>query len=182
MASRAPLSLLLAAMSLLAGCTGSRSPAAPKATLETPERFSIVARSDASVFRTVFDAPADRVWDLLPAVYRELGYPGASATNTTDRTFITPNMAIRGRLYPGEYNSTYLDCGTVPIGPRADVYEVHFVMVTRVREGPGDTTVVETIVDGRARDRAGNGMIVPCAGTGKLEKAVADRLRRKLNL
>jgi hypothetical protein len=167
---------------LITGCASSRSPESSQGPLETPDRFSILIRSDAPVFRTVLPVPLDQAWEMLPAVYRELGYPGAPASNTRDHVYITPNMAIRGRLYPGEHNSNYLDCGTTVTGARADMYEVHFVMITRLRAGKDGETVVETVVDGRARDRSVSGTVVPCTGAGKLEKAVADLLRRKLYL
>jgi len=148
--------------------------------LETPERFTTFFRGDAVPHRTVVQAPIDVVWRALPQVYREFGYPGATASNTEERIFLTPHMQIRGRLYEGEANSKYIDCGIGMTGPRADTHDVHFAIVTRVRASSETETLVETLIDGTARDRSATGGSTLCKGTGLLEQAVVEALIARL--
>ena len=79
-----------------------------------------------------------------------------------------------------DLNSVYFDCGMGLSGPRADMYQVTFAIVTRVTTHSANETLVETLVDGRARDRATSGSDVTCSGTGRLERAIADLPRHQL--
>jgi hypothetical protein len=164
-----------------AGCGSAGSTAgAPSAPVPIPDRFTITYRADAPQTRTVVAAPVERVWDALPGVYREFGYPAAPASNTPDRVYITPALLVRGRLYQGERNSDYLDCGDDPnVGARADAHEVTFWIVTRVQPTEEGHTLVETMIDGRARDRQSSSTPAYCFGTGKLEKQIAALLLQR---
>lgn len=168
-------------LSLLGACAGSPG-ATPSSSgsLHSPDDFVTYFRADALPHRGVVRAPVDAVWKALPAVFEDLGYPGAPAQNSRERVFITPNLQITGRLYEGESNSKYVDCGSGNAGPRADTYEVQFVIITRVSASSDTETLVETIIDGSARDRMVSGGSFRCTGTGTLEKAVVDLLMRRV--
>lgn len=159
----------------LANCTSSTATRRSQQPLETPDRFTIYFRDDAYAHATAVDAPVDEVWKVVPAVFRELGYPGAQASGA-GYVFITPNLQIRGRLYPEEPNSKYIDCGTGITGARADSYVVWFAIVTRVRPGAEGGSIVETAIDGNARDRAHSSNAVRCSGTGVLERAIGEMI------
>jgi len=60
------------------------------------------------------------------------------------------------------------------------MYEVTFVLVTTVRAGPSNNAIVETIIDGHARDRSRGESTVPCHGTGKLEREIGELIRSRV--
>lgn len=171
----------LIALCVLVACSGAPGPTpSASGTLQGPQDYVTYFRTDALPHRTVVQAPADIVWRTLPGVFDELGYPGAPARSTRERVFITPNLQITGRLYEGESNSKYIDCGSGNTGPRADAQEVQFVIVTRVRPEGESETIVETIIDGSARDRMVSAGSYRCKGTGVLEKALVNLLILRL--
>lgn len=165
------------ALGLLTACAGAGPAPSPDDPLGLPESFSNTYRVDPVVHRAEISTSLGVVTAAVPRVYEALGLPAEEASGTGVRTFSTPNLRIQGRLYEGERNSEYFSCGSSMSGERADLYELEFVVVTRLREaGPG-TTEAETIVGARARDRYAGTSPVPCRSTGKLEEAILRRLR-----
>ena len=144
------------------------------------EAFTIRVRTDNNIPEFQLKHAPEDVWKALPAVYEELGYPG-SADSSEEYVFITPYMNIRGRLYDGERNSSYLDCGTSPAGmPAADIYGITFVIVTMIEPHPDGGTRVRVLVDGNARDKVLSNNSVPCRGKGLLESGIAHFLDQRL--
>lgn len=179
MTVRSLVAVVVGIASAACGSAGSGA-GPPSAPVPIPDRFSITYRADAPQTRTVVPAAVERVWEALPRVYREFGYPATPASNTPDRVYITPALLVRGRLYQGERNSDYLDCGDDPnVGARADAYEVTFWIVTRVQPTAEGHTLVETMIDGRARDRQSSSTPAYCFGTGKLEQQLATLLLQR---
>lgn len=170
--------LALLATPVLVSCAGGGGGGGGGA--ETFDRFSIQYREDARGYRYTFDAPADRVLETLPEVYRYLGFPGSRASNSDELFFISPTATAEGRIYDDALNSQYLDCGIVMARPRADTHILQFVLVTRIDPLEAGGTEIEVIIDGRARERAHNMNAVPCRGTGKLEGEIAALLRTRL--
>jgi hypothetical protein len=173
------LAFLVVAL-LVVGCASSAGTPRAGSPLQTPDRFSVSFRSDVPRFSDTLHVPIDVVWQVVPVVYRELGYPAAAATNTRERVYMTPFMTIGAALYAGERNSTYIDCGTGFAGNRADSHEVSFAIVTRVVPGRDNSPMVETLIDGSARPRDASSSPVPCTGTGKLERVIGNLIRRKV--
>lgn len=161
---------------LVTGCASAGRPAHESAPLQVPDKFSVRVR-EMPGHQTVLDEPIDRVWQVVPGVYKHMGLPAAPASNTRHLVYMTPHMTIRGLLYAPERNSAYIDCGEGVGGTRADIYEVSFVLVTTVRAGPSNNTIVETMIDGNARDRSRGDSGVPCHGTGKLEREIGELIR-----
>lgn len=133
---------------------------------------------EAPLHRTEVRFPVDRVAEELPAVYRYLGLEAPTEGGAEPYTYFTPSMRITGSLYEGEPNSDYIDCGADMQGERADVFQVEFAMATRLRPRDDGTTVVETRLEGRARDRFVNENPVFCRGTGRLEEEIGQLLRQ----
>jgi len=171
---RGALAVLLALPMLSCAGGGGRSP--------IPDDWSVRYRADARGYRFAFDAPPDRIVEILPDVYGYLGFPGALATNSEDLVFISPTATAEGPIYEGERNSSYLDCGTGTARPRADTDVLRFAVVTRIVPLESGGSEIEVIVDGqaRAKQRANNRNSIPCRGTGRLEGQVAALLRSKL--
>lgn len=79
----------------------------------------------------------------------------------------------------GEPASTYLDCGRGAVADQyADIYEVSVAMGTRVRPLDLSTSVVETVVRGRARARDVTSDLLRCRSFGALERRVAEIVGR----
>jgi hypothetical protein len=173
------LPTLLLAVTAVTACGGTA--ASRGAPMAVPDRFQVTYRHDAPVMQDTLPITSDQAWAVLPAVYQELGLPGAAATNTPDaRVFITPHMRIRGALFTGRRNSEFLDCGVGNSGvPRADTHSVNFLVITRLRPLPGNRVVLESMLDGLAKDQAMAGTEVECGGTGKLEEYIAQLVLQK---
>jgi hypothetical protein len=145
-----------------------------------PDRFSIEYRAESGALTAALPAPVERVAELIPGVFERLGLPVAPASNTRTLTFITPTLKVSGRLYEGESNSDYFDCGRDIRGAQADFLELRFVVLAELRPADDGGTVLETRVDGNARNRYREGSRFPCSGTGKLERQIEALLRHEL--
>lgn len=178
---RVQVAVLPTLIALLAACGTPGPPGSSMGRLDSPDLYSAFNRADVPAHQSVVDAPVERVAALVPGVYRFLGLPARRIEDAPNPLFTTSNLRIRGRLYEGERNSDYVDCGaTGPGGERADLYEVEFVAMTRLRERSSGGTLVETLLNGLAR-RPGvtDDSAVRCRGTGKLEQQIADLLRTR---
>jgi hypothetical protein len=147
---------------------------------EALDSYAISYRADLKGHRYSFASSADRIVEALPDVYGRLGFPGSLASSRDDLLFISPSASAEGRIYEGERNSEYLDCGWGTTGPRADSYLLRFVIVTRIVPVGAAASEIEVIVDGSAHDRYNDVNAVPCRGTGKLEGQIANLLRYTL--
>lgn len=178
---RSPVFLSFAALLALvaAGCAssgpGGRSFEAP---LGFRSDIPNEQRPEAPVHRTEVPHSRGQVAAQVREVYRYLGLEAPSAGDAEPFTYLTPAMRITGRLYEGERNSEYIDCGSALQGERADLFEVEFALATRLREEEDGGTLVETRLEGRAWDRYVNEAPVFCAGTGKLESQIGQLLRQ----
>jgi len=175
---RRPLLTCLALALVGTACaSGGGAPRSFENPLGLPQNISIEQRREAPVHRTEVSHAAQELASEVTGVYRYLGLE-VEESPRDPYLFFTPSMRITGQLYEGERNSAYLNCGSALQGERADVYEVEFALVTRLRPLEAGGTVVETRMEGRARDRFVNEVPVYCTGTGKLEAEIAELLRR----
>lgn len=166
------LALLLAACA--GGSTGVRSFESP---LGVSRDIPVENRREMPLHSSRIRGAPEALAEEVPAIYRYLGLDAAAASSGDPLTFFTPPMTISGLLYEGERNSDYIDCGSAMQGKRADLYEVRFALVTRLA-ADGEETLVQTRLEGLARDRYTNEAPVVCGGTGKLEGEIAELLRR----
>jgi len=171
------LASLAAALLGTACSSGGGAPRSFDNPLGLPQNISIEQRREAPVHRVEVTHAAQELASEVPGVYRFLGLE-VEESPQDPYLFYTSNMRITGQLYEGERNSEYLNCGSALQGERADVYEVEFALVTRLRPLEGGGSIVETRLEGRARDRFVNEAPVYCTGTGKLEEQIAELLRR----
>jgi hypothetical protein len=129
----------------------------------------------------VISAPVEVVWAAVPLAFRSLGYTGSPSTDAGERVYLTPYLAIRDRLYKGELNSVYFECGRNPTGPIvADAYAITFAILVRLRRQNEGATLVEVLVDGNATDRSQRASSVHCTGTGRLETVILERIEEQL--
>ena len=145
------------------------------------ETFQVLFRRDVVPARRVLQATQEVVWAVLPQVFADLGYPSGPSARAAERVYLTPPLKIRGRLYDRERNSAYLDCGRAPAGGEAaDMYEITFAIMARLRPMDASRTLVEVFVDGTALERTTSADVVSCTSTGRLEAAVPQRLATRI--
>ena len=154
---------------------------APRATGESLDRqrmFTVWSRKDVSHFSGVLPTAVDSVWRIVPVAFQSLHFPGAPSVYPGDRVYLTPYLKIERRLYEGEANSQYLNCGFTAVGePAADVYRVTFALIARLLPRSGGGTEVDIVVDGSAQNMIERQEPVRCTGTGKLEALVFQILQ-----
>lgn len=138
-------------------------------------------RSDVSHVRRVLPAHIEMVWRVLPASIEALGFPGRPTLYAEDHVYVTPQMKIETRLYEGESNSLYLNCGhTMAAVPAADEYQVIFTILAKLTPREGGETEIDIIIDGTAQDMRERSLPVRCNGTGRFEEAIIARIESGL--
>jgi hypothetical protein len=139
--------------------------------------FSVWFRTDASHFTQRVAVPVDSVWRFVPATFQFMRFPGAPSVYNDEYVYLTPSLKIEGRLYQGEANSLYINCGhTVGGVPIADTYRVTFALLMKLTPQSDRDTEVDIILDGTAQDMAERSESVHCTGTGRLEATIYRRL------
>jgi hypothetical protein len=165
-------------LAMLAGVGAEAQSVVPRDT------FTVRIRANAGAYEAVLPVPLERAWTAIPDAFHDLGYAGGrSLTRGERRTYMTPELTISGSLYPGERTSDYLDCGRTSAGTHAaDDYSLEFAVVMRAVAQSNAETMLEIVVDGRARDRGRSTNSVNCTGTGRLERMFAEAVARRLGL
>lgn len=146
------------------------------------ESLTVSTASEVRVTSADVAAPVQRVWQVLPAVYQELGL--AATADAAARTVRT--QGVMARRFQDEPAARFFDCGRGQFGVDiAAQYEVRFSVRTTVQPGatPG-TARLETGVEASARNPTGsaNALMSVCHTRGRLEELVAARVRARLGL
>jgi hypothetical protein len=141
--------------------------------------FWLRARSEKVPFSRVINATADQTAKILATTFADMGYPGSFAKGTN--VFVTRQFDVKGRLYEGELNSAYFDCGHSAVGSVvADEYTLSFVVAAHLEPATNTTTQVEVLLDASARALTQSGTALPCRGTGKLENLILAGLAARV--
>lgn len=167
----------LAALALFCGCASAGT-----SSQGASETLAQVARRDreAKVTQHV-DASVDSTWKVLGPAFQDLGYKAGPSANPSEHLYATPWLRLPARLYEGEYNSAYFDCGKTPLGlSAADSYEISFAVLAWVDADQPKGSVVRILVTGNARDRSNPSAMVACSGTGRLEAGLMQAIQRRL--
>jgi hypothetical protein len=175
--SMTPLLLLL-----LGACASSgemtQSVGIASATIRSGEATGaplaqVQVTTQAGMGSVTLDAPADRVWALLPAVYLELGIP-LSQTDNAQKLLVAMNQRV-SRI-GGKRLSTYFSCGGV-YGDNADSGNTYVTARSQVSATADGKTLVRTEV--RAAAAAEGTTVGECGSTGLLEKAIGEAIQAK---
>jgi hypothetical protein len=95
--------------------------------------------------------------------------------------YLTPTLKVERRLYQGESNALYLNCGFTTGGvPAADVYRVTFAIALRLLPQGDGAAEVDIVVDGTAQDMVEYRTSVRCDGTGRFEAMIFNRIEAML--
>lgn len=169
----APLSLL----ALLAACgpavySPGAGPAEPNPRIvETSTGLEVHVRNDEAAVTGTVDAPLERVWAVLPEVYRDLGIP-AGVLDADSHAF--GNQRVSVTRVGGERVGAFVRCGNEGAGPSAaNGYRTRLSVVTALQRDGGKTTVA-TRVGGTGSPVEGTSTeAVACVSNGRLEERIA---------
>jgi hypothetical protein len=181
---------LVAAAVLLAGCSGNYAPStqtvrnttsiSTSGAGEGTSTATIESYSDVGSSTHRVGAAPDRVWELLPAVYRGLGI--TVGTSLPDSRTIGNIKLELNRVLGGQALSNYVNCGEGATGtPLADSYRVNMSILTTLTPTPNGGTQLGTRINASAVNRAVSGAVVNCASTGRLEGMIAERIKSQTN-
>jgi hypothetical protein len=125
---------------------------------------------DASIASETLEAPAARVWALLPAVYAEMEIP---VTSTDAEAMTIGSGTQRLRRVGGKSVGSWFRCSGAyeNLAVSGDVY----VTVRTQLFAAGAGTEARTEVSAWAQSRSGSR--VACASNGTLEQAVGAKIR-----
>lgn len=130
-----------------------------------------------------FDVAVDETWKAIASAFKDLNYAGGPAENRSERLYMTPTMQLRGRLYDGELNSSYFECGRTPEGTlAAEDYELSFAVLVWADADKPSGSSVRILVNGWGHNRTNPGAVVHCTGTGRLENMFLEAIQRRLSL
>ena len=177
--------LVVLAAALLTGCASGGNTASPAGSVRSTVSISsqtVAGNTTLDSYTNVggsthrVSATADRVWEVLPAVYQSLGI--AVGTSLPEAKTIGNTKLVLNRSLAGEPLSAFLSCGDGPMGtPLANSYRVDMAIFTIVTPLAGSGAQVETRVNAIATNRAVSGAPVSCATTGRLEGLIAERIK-----
>jgi hypothetical protein len=174
----------LLALLLLVGCatppssprssvgSGATLVTGPRPRVENPRDFENVGRTIAPV-----GAPAERVWAVLPAVFRELQLEA----DLVDRRILLIGVTnLRLRRIAGDSPGRFVDCGQGISGNYADTYDVYLTLRTQAVRAGTDGTEIWIHLDAAARSGSNSGNVLACSSRGTLEARIVELIQERL--
>lgn len=85
------------------------------------------------------------------------------------------------RIIDGERLSHFIDCGSGPAGPNADMYQVRLTVIRAVVPDSAGSRI-ESRVEGHGQsvEYGGSGVACGSANNAALERRIAERVRMRL--
>lgn len=176
--------ILLGACCAFAACGPAAAPPSsgpagrPTEVMTTGDAINVAMTSEVRVVTQTVDAPVDRVWAVLPAVYAELGLEGGA--DAARRTMSgTGNFS---RRFQGQAAARLFDCGQGQFGtPLANTSNIRFAISTTVNPADNGGSRLDSQVEAHARSTDGaNSLAAQCRTEGQLEAMIVERVRAKL--
>lgn len=177
----------IALLVLVTGCATTapvQGPGAPPSTglpasIVGTETVEIRLAADADDIHAVIKAPSEKVWTLLPDVYKTLGIVGAEVLDSNTQTFGTHNFT--GRNLADIRTAEVVRCGNDVAGPSGGMYRTKLSIATTVQPKIDGTTAISTLIEGYATPAEGTSTdAVRCVSNGKLEKRIRTLLNERL--
>lgn len=160
--------------------SSAASPQGNTSVIGAGDGFFVTGSGESRVVTHEVAAPVDRVWQVLPDVYRELGITASADAGT--RTVASPGANYVRRML-GEPASRFFECGRGQFG--TEIVSTHTLTLTvqttvQPGEAPGAARL-ETVAQAYARNNDGaNATMTQCRSKGFLEGLIALRVREKL--
>lgn len=177
--------ILFAACCALAACgpaasAPSRGPGEmPTQVVSTGDALHVTTSAEVRVVSHDVEAPVDRVWNVLPAVYQELGLE--TSADAARRTAMGGTSFTR--RFQGESATRFLDCGMGQFGSQiAANYTIRMTVSTTVNPAAdGSGSRLDSMIEAFARSNDGaNAVAAQCRSLGRLEQLISERVRAKL--
>ena len=141
--------------------------------------LSEVETRTGEITSNVLDAPIDRVWVAVQAVYEDFGIELNALDHDLKRI---GNTQLRPYRIDGTRLSRFLDCGRgITATPNADRYEVILYILSSVTEVEGGRSQIRTELNANAKPRDVGGHAVHCASKGTLETRIVEAVQEKLD-
>ncbi|HEX6370608.1 MAG TPA: hypothetical protein VF006_16925 [Longimicrobium sp.] len=178
--------IVAAGLLALSACGPATAPAAsgsnetPAQVIDTGEGLTVSTAAQSRLLTHDVTAPVDRVWLVLPEVYRELGITGSA--DASNRTVTSSSVSFTRRMF-GEPATRFFDCGRGQFGVEiASTYTIHLTVRTTVQPGESaSASKLESRVQAYARNNDGaNSLASQCHSKGLLEGLIALRVLEKL--
>ena len=143
------------------------------------ETVEIRLAPDADEIHAVIKAPSEKVWALLPDVYKKLGIVGADVLDSNAEIFGTRNFTSRNLA--DKRTAEIVRCGNDVAGPSGGMYRTKLSIVTTVQPKIDGTTAIFTEIEGYATPAEGTSTDpVRCVSNGKLEKRIRTLLAERV--
>jgi hypothetical protein len=144
-----------------------------------PGAFAVPAVTQVRADSVTIDAPLDRAWTALVAVYEELDLPMAVHDQSVSQLG-TGNYRVRRNRIGKDPLSRYLDCGDGLTGEYANVYDVRLELLTTLRRVETDRTVLLVHVQASAKPRTASGHALPCTPNSRLAQRLGELVAEQL--
>jgi hypothetical protein len=175
--------ILLGALAGLAACGPAASTAGggtrtPTQVISTGDAIHVATSNEVRVISQTVDAPVDRVWAALPAVFQELGLDGDPDASTRS----VAGTATINRRFQGQQATRLFDCGMGQFGTQiAASYTIRVAVATTVNPSSEGGSRLDTMVEANARSSDGaNSVAANCRTQGQLEAMIVERVRQKV--
>lgn len=174
----------LGALCALAACGPATAPPAsgsaplPTQAVGSGNAVQVTINPEVRVVSQPVEAPVARVWEVLPAVYAELGFE--TAVDAERRT--VSGAATFAQRVLGQPATRFFDCGRGSFGtPIVTQYALRVILSTTVDRGMENASRLDNRVEVQAFSRSGaNAVAAQCRSTGRLEETIAERVRAHL--
>ena len=178
--------ILLVIVLTTLSCAARRDGSTPDTSYELPvtitggagQRSSTRMVIDRGPDSRVINAPIERVWTSLHALYDTLAIPVGYMDQSTWEMGSPP---YEPRRIEGKRLSLYMDCGSGHgVTSFADSYKVTLAVHTRLVPQGTHSTLMEMTIEAIARPRGGLGNAENCVSTGWMIRRSAELLREWL--
>ena len=162
-------------LTLLMACASAPPPmptTGPSAHVSDTETGGLVRLSQDSKSTSIsLDAPAAKVWGVLPAVYRRLGI--TPERNEAATMTIGTQAYTQSRL-DGKRTLEWVRCGNQGAGPSSGgMLRTRFTILSVVRPAANDRADLVTTITGTATPVEGTSTgPISCTSTGDLEQRI----------
>jgi hypothetical protein len=129
-------------------------------------------RHDDTSLLGEFDAPRDRVWEALLLAQQELELPlVASDPKAAQASFFLQSYNHR---IAGKKASTYVDCGSGPMGNNADLQRINVAIHASVNSPTPNHSVLRISLVASSRPVSLSSNELACSTFGLLEKRIVE--------
>lgn len=158
----------------VAGCASAApsSPGSPASTHATESGVFVRLNQESQAVSVSIDAPAKKVWSVLPRVYEQLGIKADFADDAA--MAIGANSFTASRL-DGKRTSEFVRCGNQGSGPSSGaMFRTRLSIASRVVATQGRTEILSEVTGTATPVEGTSTGMVTCASTGLIELRIRE--------